>query len=219
MPKQTFLNLEEVKKRQIIDAFLREFALKAFDEASLTEVVKHLGIAKGSIYQYFADKMDLFKFLVQECTKVKMNYAGTIERQNYPDFWSWFRDIFDSGFQFDNENPLQSHFLHNLIQNLNSPSVKNLYKELINRTVSAFEEMVRHEIELNLFRDDIPVETMGFLLYKVGAGIREQLEFSGGINPKESIQNNKPVYQGKKEVLMKIVDDYIRLVKPAFDKH
>ncbi|MCB0475787.1 MAG: hypothetical protein KDC69_08925, partial [Flavobacteriaceae bacterium] len=120
--------------------------------------------------------------------------------------------------QFDEENPLQSHFLHNLVNNLNSPSTKELYKELEGQSVLAFEAMAKKEMELGLFRDDIPTQTIGFLLYKIGVSIQEEMEYSGAINPKESIHNNSPVYQGKQETLLKLVDQYIQLVKPAFDK-
>ncbi|MCB0705760.1 MAG: TetR/AcrR family transcriptional regulator [Saprospiraceae bacterium] len=218
MPKQTFLNLEEGKRKQFVDAFLREFSIKTFDEASITEVVKLLGIAKGSVYQYFESKLDLFLFLLQECVAVKMKYVATIERKDYADFWMYFRDLYVYGVQFDEENPLQSHFLHNLVNNLNSPSTKELYKELEGQSVLAFEAMAKKEMELGLFRDDIPTQTIGFLLYKIGVSIQEEMEYSGAINPKESIQNNSPVYQGKQETLLKLVDQYIQLVKPAFDK-
>jgi AcrR family transcriptional regulator len=218
MPKQTFLNLKEAKRKQLTDAFLREFAIKTFDEASLTVVVKQLGIAKGSIYQYFEDKLDLFMYLIQECSSIKMQYIGTLKRENYPDFWDYFRALYVHGFQFDNEKPLQSHFLHNLVNNLNSPSVKVLYQDLLDQSILAFENMVKHEVELGLFRDDISTGTMGFVLYKMGVSIREQLEYSGLINPRESILNNTPVYQGKEDALMEVVDDYIQLIQPAFDR-
>jgi AcrR family transcriptional regulator len=219
MPKKTFLNLDESKRKQITDAFLREFAVKSFDEASLTIVVKRLGIAKGSIYQYFEGKLDLFLYLIGECTSTKMKHLGSIARKDYPDFWLFFRALFEHGFQFDNENALQSHFLFNLTDNLNSPSIKHLYEEMLEQSVVGFEKMVKHEVALGLFREDVPIKIMGFMLYKIGVSIQENLMFSEVINPKKSIEKNMPVYQGKREELMQTVDDFIRLVKPSFDKN
>lgn len=218
MPKPTFINLKKEKREVITSAFLREFAVKTYDEASITEVVKKLGIAKGSIYQYFADKLDLFVFLIGECSTVKQKYVGSVDRNNFKDFWAYFRELYTLGFQFDAENPLKSHFLHNLTQNLNSPSVKKLYDEMLQQIVSGFEIMVKAEVERKLFRDDISIKTMAFMLYKVGVSIQEQLEHTEVIIPKESIRKNLPVYQGKKEMLMQTVNEYIALVKPAFDK-
>lgn len=218
MPKNTFYNLDEDKREQIKTAFLREFSMHAFDSASITEVVKQLGIAKGSIYQYFNDKLDLFIYLIDECSSVKSKYINHIKRDNYDNFWSYFRELYLQGYQFDYENPLESHFLHNLVQNLNSPSIANLFAEMQQQTVEGFTSMVKKEVDLKLFRNDIPPGTMGFMLYKVGISIQEQLEYEGIINPQMSIRNNSPVYQGKKEILMQTVDHYIQFIRPAFDK-
>ena len=89
---------------------------------------------------------------------------------------------------------------------------------MLSQTVKAFEEMVEYEISAALFREDIPVKVMGFMLYKVGVSIQEQLIFSKTIEPLKSIENNTSVFLNKKEELMKTVDDYIRLIKPSFDK-
>lgn len=219
MPKETFHNLKSDKRELIMDAFLREFALKTYDEASISEVVKQLGIAKGSIYQYFNDKMDLFVYLIGECSAVKQKYTASVDRNSFNDFWAYFREIYVLGFQFDAENPLESHFLHNLTQNLNSPSVKQLYDDLLMQVISAFESMVAAEVERNLFRNDISIKSMGFMLYKFGASIQEQLEYSGIINPKESIRKSIPVYQNRKNELMQTVDEYMEFMKPAFNKN
>lgn len=218
MPKPTFINLDSVKKKHITNAFLREFALKSFDEASLTDVVKQLGIAKGSIYQYFEGKLDLYLYLIAECSATKMSYFTELDRKNHTDYWSYFRSMYEYGYLFDKENPLQSHFLFNLVDNLNSPSIKHLYKDMLNQSIQAFETMVKAEIDSGMFRNDIPTTTMGFMLYKVGTSVQEQLVYTEVIKPKESIIDNTPVYHHKKHELMQTVDDYIQLVRPTFDK-
>lgn len=219
MPKETFFNIKEEKREALTDAFLREFAVKSYDEASITEVVKKLGIAKGSIYQYFNDKLDLFIFLIGECSTVKRKYTDSIRREDFPDFWTYFRELYVRGFQFDEENPLESHFLHKLTQNLNSPSVKKLYEEMLDQIVKGFEMIARYEMEAGLFRSDISVKTLGFSLYKLGVSIQEQLEHSGVIEPTKSIDDKLPVYRGKKEQLMHTVDEYIMIMKPAFENN
>lgn len=219
MPKETFIKLKEEKKKQITDAFLREFAVKTYDEASISMVVKQLGIAKGSVYQYFNDKLDLFMYLVGESVAVKTRYTGSLKREDYADFWAYFSDLYEFGFQFDDENPLQSHFLHNLTQNLNSPSIKHLYNDLLSQVVIGFETMAKYEVQNGFFRSDIPIKTQGFFLYKLGVSIQEQLEVMGVINPKESIEKQQPVYFGKKDELMQVVVDYIKLARPAFTKN
>ncbi len=55
MPKETFNKLSQDKKDRITQGFLKEFYNKPYEEASITAVVKELGIAKGSVYQYFEE--------------------------------------------------------------------------------------------------------------------------------------------------------------------
>ena len=63
MPKETFHNLNSEKKEAFIEAFMYEFSHRTYEEASITSVVKTLGIAKGSVYQYFDGKLDLLLYL------------------------------------------------------------------------------------------------------------------------------------------------------------
>lgn len=217
MPKETFHNLPNEKKEKIKNAFLREFAIHPYDKASLSSVVKSLGIAKGSVYQYFDDKLDLFIYLIEECSAVKMKYIGHLRRKDFDDFWTYFRALYEEGVKFDLENPLESHFLHSLNDNLNSPSVKEIYDEMLTNIIAGFEKMARQEVESGHFRDDIPIQTIGFFLYKSGRAINEQMEVTGAINPKNSIKKEKPVYEGKVDELMQTVDHYITILKQALD--
>ncbi|GAA5033266.1 hypothetical protein GCM10011506_25270 [Marivirga lumbricoides] len=217
MPKETFHQLKADKKKRITNAFLREFALKPYDEASLSEVVKQLGIAKGSIYQYFEDKMDLFLYLIEQANSVKASYIATVKRTGYPDFWSYFMDLFKAGLRFDAEHHLESHFLFGLSQNLYSPSVEPIFDKMMLQVVQVFEEMVKAEIEGGLFRNDIPTNIMAYSLFHTGRDMQEHLQFIGLVNPQKSIAQELPVYHHKEELLLEHVQHYINLVKPAFN--
>lgn len=60
MPTDTWWNLDVGKRDAIVAASMHEFAMHAYDDASVSTIVQHVGIAKGSIYQYFADKSELY---------------------------------------------------------------------------------------------------------------------------------------------------------------
>ena len=66
MPKETFFNLPPDKRERLIDAALDELVRYPFDQASISRIVAATGIAKGSFYQYFEDKLDLFSWLCEE---------------------------------------------------------------------------------------------------------------------------------------------------------
>lgn len=60
----TFLNLSENKKERIIQAALSEFSTQSFSDASITNIVKKAEISRGSFYQYFGNKENIYKYLV-----------------------------------------------------------------------------------------------------------------------------------------------------------
>lgn len=64
MISPTFQNLKEDKKNRIIDAALAEFSARPFNEASITNIVKNADISRGSFYQYFGNKENIYKYLV-----------------------------------------------------------------------------------------------------------------------------------------------------------
>ncbi|MEN6461288.1 MAG: TetR/AcrR family transcriptional regulator, partial [Syntrophomonas sp.] len=69
MPKSTFLNLSEEKKKRIFEAAVQEFSTRRFSDASINQIVKNAGIPKGSFYQYFADKEDIYLYMLAKVSK------------------------------------------------------------------------------------------------------------------------------------------------------
>ena len=64
MPKETFLNLPKEKKEKITKAILKEFSRENFNKASISNIIKEAKIPRGSFYQYFEDKEDAIKYLI-----------------------------------------------------------------------------------------------------------------------------------------------------------
>jgi len=65
MPYETFYNLPVEKQENILSVAIMEFANQPYASASISALVRDAGIAKGSFYQYFADKKDLYLYVVQ----------------------------------------------------------------------------------------------------------------------------------------------------------
>ncbi|MEA3326841.1 MAG: TetR/AcrR family transcriptional regulator [Chloroflexota bacterium] len=72
MPKDTFKNLPEEKRRKILDIAIEEFAAHPYNVASISKIVRKAGIAKGSIYQYFENKKELYRYLVKISSDEKL---------------------------------------------------------------------------------------------------------------------------------------------------
>ena len=65
MCTETFLRLPEEKRSRFLDAAWEEFTTVPFIRASINQIVRRARIPRGSFYQYFADKGDLFQYLME----------------------------------------------------------------------------------------------------------------------------------------------------------
>jgi len=72
VPRRTFFNLPEDKRRLITDLAIEEFAAHTYHKASLSRIVARAGIAKGSMYQYFAGKFDLYLYILELGARIKL---------------------------------------------------------------------------------------------------------------------------------------------------
>ncbi len=83
MPTNTFFNLSEEKKNKILKAANKEFARVPLEQASIKNIVEDAEIARGSFYQYFEDKQDLFEYLMTlKIGNMQKNLFDMIEREN-----------------------------------------------------------------------------------------------------------------------------------------
>jgi AcrR family transcriptional regulator len=66
MPPVVTEEYKEKKKKKILDSALACFAEKGFQVATIDDIVKHSGISKGAIYNYFKSKEDIYIELMNE---------------------------------------------------------------------------------------------------------------------------------------------------------
>jgi AcrR family transcriptional regulator len=106
MPKQTFFNLPEVKRQTIIDVAIEEFADYGFESASINRIVANSGISKGSFYQYFEDKLDLFRHLIDLLAQEKTEFfKDKHPPSNNLDTFQFYRWLIKTGMGFNATNP------------------------------------------------------------------------------------------------------------------
>lgn len=79
MPKKTFLNLPQEKQQRILETCKKEFEEKSLFQASVSDIVNTLGIARGSFYQYFESLEEcFFTILSSENMDVHTLFQGTL---------------------------------------------------------------------------------------------------------------------------------------------
>jgi AcrR family transcriptional regulator len=63
MPTVTWSRLDGNRRAAVVRAAEAEFAAHGFSQGSLNVIARRAGVAKGSLFQYFADKRDLYAFI------------------------------------------------------------------------------------------------------------------------------------------------------------
>lgn len=216
MPKETFLNLSAEKQEQFIKTALQEFAYKDFQNASITQIVKNMGIAKGSVYQYFEDKLALFLYLKQYAEAKKMQYIITVNRANYEDFWEYFKALFINGLTFDLEEPLCSLFLFRIGYKDTSPQVQEFVAGWKEQARIFMTILVAQEQKNGTIRTDLAINVIVHFLITMSMSVAELLQNPPySVHFEENIEKGKPLFGANKTELVAAVDSLIALMKNA----
>ena len=118
MPKQTFFHLPQNKRDTLIQAAKREFSRVPLHEASIANIIKEADIPRGSFYQYFDGKEDLYYYLLNQISeKNNERFLAFLKEKN--------GDIFETllaSFQFmiqNHRNQEHKSFFKNAFLNMN----------------------------------------------------------------------------------------------------
>lgn len=107
MALETFKKLPEDKQIRITEAALAEFSEKGYWGASINSLVQRLGIAKGSIFQYFGDKKGLFLFVFNKSMEMVKNYLREArEETRDKDLFTRLEKTLLAGVSFLKEHPV-----------------------------------------------------------------------------------------------------------------
>jgi AcrR family transcriptional regulator len=158
MPKPTFFNLPEDKRRTIIDAATDEFAAYGLENASTNRIVANSGISKGSFYQYFEDKQDVFMYLLTLLEQEKMEYfKDKRPPSNNMDTFEYFHWMIKTGMEFNSAYPSMTQAVSRVLLGEGQYYGKHFakYRE---KTTQALSMMIQQAIELGEVDPSVDVE-------------------------------------------------------------
>lgn len=133
MPKQTYFHLSKDKQETLIAAAKKEFSRVPLHEASVANIIKSAGIPRGSFYQYFEDKEDLFYYLLNQLAeKSNRRFISVLMDKNGDLF-----ETFIATFQFMLEvhrDQEHKNFFKNVYLNMNYKHEKTLANDVYEET-------------------------------------------------------------------------------------
>lgn len=218
MPTNTFKNLPENKRQRIIDTCFKEFALHNYEQASVSRIVKELGIAKGSIFQYFGSKKELYRFLINYAGQKKLEVSKVMLETEIVDFFDWYKKVYSFGIQFDIQYPLYSGFLYNVVRERNYKDVEAFYIDSKTKVFQFIESKLNEQLEKGKIRDDINIKTLAFIFYQVHTGVFDYLSMLYGVDFRENIKQGKPLFSVSKDQIDNMLHEFTSILKTGMQK-
>lgn len=95
MPKECFISLPSDKQEKILAAALQEFSLHVYGDSSINQIIKEAGIPRGSFYQYFENKEDLYFTVIEEILHAKLTqFLANRDTETPDDLFAFHESIF-----------------------------------------------------------------------------------------------------------------------------
>lgn len=190
MPKDTFFNLPEEKREKIMEAALSEFETYAYDQASVNRIVQNADISKGSFYQYFEDKKDLYKYLLNLIVQEKLKYITPSMMKPFEHgFFEVIHDMNAMGLEFAKNNPRYLKIGNLLLKDNGSPIFEEVMQSNQAAAYQAYEMLLKRGIESGEIREDVDVKFVARIMFKLSSELLvDELDFESDQLPETSIK-------------------------------
>ncbi|WP_418792078.1 TetR/AcrR family transcriptional regulator [Phosphitispora sp. TUW77] len=217
MPKSTFFNLPEDKRKRILDVAMDEFASHRYSRASLSNIVVKSGIAKGSMYQYFDDKKDLYTYILDMAAKEKMSYMEQAFNEEN-DFFIAFERLMAAGARFNLEHPQLAQIIANTINGSGESLLHEIYSKSKEMAIKAFEHMLKEGINKGEIRSDIdPGLAASFVYSLLGQGLADYLLETLGATMHDYLANPEISQKFTPERIEHLVAQIMKIVRSGLE--
>ncbi len=174
MPKETFFNLPPEKRERIESSAIKEFRDFYFDASSINRIVEEAGIAKGSFYQYFEDKKDLYKHVMNIIIQKKMEYmTPTLMNPMGLDIFSLIKEMYASGLSFAFHNPDLLEISNKLLSDPNHDMYKELVEENKEKSDQVFLQLLKMAEERGEIRSGLDLSLVAYLLTSLNISVSD----------------------------------------------
>ncbi|MDR1875614.1 MAG: TetR/AcrR family transcriptional regulator [Synergistaceae bacterium] len=137
MPTQTFYNLPFEKQERILQAAIKEFGQRNVQEANLSNIVNAANISRGSLYQYFSNREDMYIYIFDTLRARRAEYVKpAFSLYKKEPFLRFFEEFYLRDSEFLLQNPSHIELGKQLYSHAHGVSlgliqrVQNRYREI-----------------------------------------------------------------------------------------
>lgn len=164
MPSQTFFNLPDEKKKRIMEAITDELSLHTYEHINIQNIIKQAKIPRGSFYQYFDDKDDLYNYFLDSIKQLKFEFWGPLfMAETDISFIDRFKQIYIKGIEFEKAYPKLVKVAKKVTS---SESLMNrpIYQEGLKQAQLMYESYIIKDQEKGRIRKDIDPKLLSTVL-------------------------------------------------------
>jgi AcrR family transcriptional regulator len=164
-PSETFHKVSLEKQRRILEAAVDELAEHGLLQSSMNRMAQKIGIAKGSLFQYFGNKEGLLEFVFDHAVEqVKKPLRRLRSETEEADFFERIRRSLLLGVGFIQEHPRIYRIYLKMLFQENFPLRERLLQKLHLFSGRYLRPLVEEGVRRGELHQDLDVEMTVFLL-------------------------------------------------------
>lgn len=162
---KTFTNLAPAKQAKIVETAVTEFSAKGYRGTSINALVSRLGIAKGSLFQYFGSKKSLFLFVFdQVIEQAKENLRPVRDEADPTDFFGRLEKTLLAGVAFIRQHPCYYKLYLTVMFESNIPFRTEILQSFRHYSLEYLQSLLETARAGGEIREDVPLEQVAFWL-------------------------------------------------------
>ena len=150
----------EERRRELIDTAERLFMEKGYEHTAISDIVKELNIAQGTLYYYFRSKEDILEAVVDKSIAVLEQNVILLTQDEGIDEAARLNAAINGILGFVSQRNDFIDFLH---QDINAVMHAKLEKATVERIVPILSDLVAKGNAMGRFNIENPTETVLFL--------------------------------------------------------
>ncbi|MDA2240240.1 TetR/AcrR family transcriptional regulator [Bacillus cereus group sp. Bc222] len=183
----------EERRKEILETAERLFITKGYTKTTVNDILKEIGIAKGTFYHYFKSKEEVMDEIIMRVIKEDVAKAKVIvSNPNIPVLEKLFRVLME-------QSPKSGDIKDKMIEQFHQPNNAEMHQKSLVQSIihlsPVLTEILEQGIEEGIFSTSYPQETIELLLSSA------QVIFDDGL------------FQWKPEEMMRRVKAYIKMME------
>ncbi|AOY15880.1 TetR family transcriptional regulator [Bacillus sp. ABP14] len=183
----------EERRKEILETAERLFLTKGYTKTTVNDILKEIGIAKGTFYHYFKSKEEVMDEIIMRIIKEDVAKAKVIvSNPNIPVLEKLFRVLME-------QSPKSGDVKAKMIEQFHQPNNAEMHQKSLVQSIihlsPVLTEILEQGIEEGIFSTSYPQETIELLLSSA------QVIFDEGL------------FQWKTEEMMRRVKAYIKMME------